>query len=102
MVKHNINQREISEQGSELLKFDKLEDIQENKDEQGDLYIKSILDFVKQSLKIIDFNGNPEGLINLSLITINKYSHYKTRKTIPFIDELFPMNLEKKNDKSAK
>jgi hypothetical protein len=26
LVKHNINQREVSEQGSELLKFDMLED----------------------------------------------------------------------------
>lgn len=126
LVKHNINQREVTEQGSELLKFDILEDefwktqkenerlkkkinqqnvildefdIQEDKDIKSHEYSNSIINFGKLIVKCVNMKSDPTNILNQFLLSVNKYYYYKTKNTIDFIDELFP---QLKNNENAK
>jgi len=93
-----INQREISEQGSELLKFDKLE-IQEDKDIKSHEYCNNIINFSNLIVKCVNMQSDPTNILNQFLLSVNKYYYYKTKNTIIFIDELFP---QLKNNEIAK
>lgn len=127
LVKHNINQREVTEQGSELLKFDILEeeefcktqkeierlkkkinqqnvildqfDIQEDKDIKSHEYSNSIINFSNLIVKCVNMQSDPTNILNQFLLSVNKYYYYKTKNTIDFIDELFP---QLKNNEIAK
>ena len=98
LVKHNINQREVTEQGSELLKFDKLE-IQEDKDIKSHEYCNNIINFSNLIVKCVNMQSDPTNILNQFLLSVNKYYYYKTKNTIDFIDELFP---QLKNNEIAK
>ena len=93
LVKHNINQREVSEKDSELLKFDKLEE-----DTKSYEYCNNIINFSNLIIKCVNMESDPTNILMKFLLNLNKYSECKTRKTIPFIDELFPINLDKNNE----
>jgi len=102
LAKHNINQREVAEQGSELLKFDKLKDefdIQEDKDIKSHEYCNTIINFSNLIVKCVNMQSDPTNILNQFLLSVNKYYYYKTKNTIDFIDKLFP---QLKNNQSAK
>jgi hypothetical protein len=111
--KFNINQREVSEQALnlctptgnafidainskravELLKFDKLEDMNE------DLYRLNLIDFNEEIIKFIIAEKDPTPLLNNYLLFIQKFYYSKTNEKIDFINELFP---QLKNNEIAK
>lgn len=118
LAKHNIHQREISEQGSELLKFDKLEEdsfwvtqkenerlkekinqqnlildefeVQKDTDIKSYEYCNNIINFSNLIVKCVNMQSDPTNILNQFLLSVNKYYYYKTKNTIDFIDELFP------------
>ena len=127
LVKHNINQREVTEQGSELLKFDKLEEdsfwvtqkenerlkekinqqnlildefeVQKDTDIKSYEYCNNIINFSNLIVKCVNMQSDPTNILNQFLLSVNKYYYYKTKNTIDFIDELFP---QLKNNETVK
>lgn len=86
LVKHNINQREISEQGSELLKFDKLENYKTK----------------EEYLEILEKNLKNKELLDILYEHLLGEERFKLAKI--FIAQIQLLNAVQliKNDKSAK